>query len=119
MEDYEVLKSSLIGIAGELYRFQSVFARMVSRFPMEEQNKYISQYSWFSKRVVKALDGAGLRIIDLQGKEYDPGMAVIPINLDEFGPDDRLFVEQMMEPVIMEGNKVIKTGTVFLGRIEP
>jgi hypothetical protein len=118
MEDYEALKSSLIGIAGELFRFQSVFVRMVSRFPVEEQSKYISQYSWFSKRVIKALDGAGLRLIDLQGKEYDPGMAVIPINLDDFGTEDRLYVEQMMEPVIMEGNKVIKTGTVLLGRIE-
>ena len=118
MDDYESLKGSLIGIAGELFRFESVFMRMLARFPLEEQPKYASQYTWFSKRVIKALDAAGLRIIDLKGKIYDPGMAVTPINLDEFDQDDPLYIEQMMEPIIMEGNKVIREGTVILGRIE-
>ena len=119
MEDYDALKSSLISIAGELFRFRGVFLKMLARFPQEEQPKYWSQFSWFSKRVVKALDGAGLRIVDdLEGKEYDAGMAVTPINLDDYAPDDRLYIVQMMEPIIMEGSKVIKTGTVYLGRFQ-
>ena len=118
MEDYEVMKNSLISIAGELFRFEGVFARILARMPTDEQIKYSSQYSWFSKKVIKALDTAGLRVINLQGKEYDPGMAATPINLDDFGPDDRLYVEQMVEPIIMEQGNVVKTGTILLGRLE-
>ena len=118
MEDYEMMKNSLISIAGELFRFEGVFARILARMPTDEQIKYSSQYSWFSKKVIKALDAAGLRVINLQGKEYDPGMAATPINLDDFGPDDRLYVEQMVEPMIMEQGNVVKTGTILLGRLE-
>ena len=112
------MKNSLISIAGELFRFEGVFARILVRMPTDEQIKYSSQYSWFSKKVKKALDTAGLRVINLQGKEYDPGMAATPINLDDFGPDDRLYVEQMVEPIIMEQGNVVKTGTILLGRLE-
>ena len=118
MEDYEALKNSLIGIAGELFRFEGVFERVLARLPIDEQQKYMSQYSWFSKKVIKALDLAGLKILNLQGKEYNPGMAVTPINLDDFDPEDHLYIQQMIEPIIMEQNTVIKTGTVILGRFD-
>lgn len=117
-EEYVALKNSLIGIASELFRFRTVFGRVLSRLPAEEHEKYLSQYQWFAKRVVKALETAGLRVIDLQEKEYDPGMAVTPMNLDDFDPEDSLYIAQMMEPIIMEQDKVIKNGTVILGRFE-
>ena len=64
------------------------------------------------------MEDAGLLCIDVEGKIYDPGMAVTPLNIDDFEPDDDLFVEQMMEPIIMRDGKVQKTGTVLLGRFE-
>ena len=42
MEDYEVMKNSLISIAGELFRFEGVFARILARMPTDEQIKYSS-----------------------------------------------------------------------------
>ena len=38
--------------------------------------------------------------------------------IDEFEPDDKLFVEQIIEPIIMSENAVYKTGTVILGRVK-
>ena len=118
MEDYEALKSSLVSIASELFRFRQVFERVLSGYPLDVQNKYISQYNWFSKRVEKALDVANMKVVDLSRKEFDPGMPVTAVNLDDFSPEDRLYIEQMIEPVVMENNKVIKAGTVILGRFE-
>ena len=62
------------------------------------------------------MDDSGLSVISVDGQPYDPGMAVTPLNLEDFEADDVLYVEQTMEPIIMEGDTVIKTGTVLLGR---
>lgn len=113
----ERLKNNLITIASELLRFQRVFEKAVSKLDIEEQNKYLSQYAWFSKRVLKALSDSDLRIINFEGQTYDLGMVPTPLNLGDFEPDDKLFVAQTIEPTIMQGDTVCKTGTVILGRI--
>lgn len=117
-DELELMKSNLIVIATELFRVQRVFNKAMSKLDVDEQTKYNSQFAWFSKRVSKALDDSGLRIIDLAGQLYDPGMAVTPLNIEEFETDDVLYVAQTMEPIIMQNDVVVKTGTVLLGRIE-
>lgn len=117
-EKYEQLQNSIADIASELFRFQRVFEKAIKKLSIEEQNKYISQFSWFSKRVTKAMSEADLRVLNLEGLPYDPGMAVTPLNIDDFEKDELLFVEQMMEPIIMADDAVYKTGTVILGRAE-
>jgi len=112
----EKLTNSLISIASELFRFQQVFSKAISKLELDEQSKYSSQFSWFSKKVLKAIDEANLRIVDVNGQTYDPGMAVTPLNIEDFEPNDILYVKQMMEPIIMNGDTVVKTGTVILGR---
>ena len=59
-----------------------------------------------------------MRIQNAEGQLYDPGMAITPLNIDEFDPDDPLYVEQMIEPIIMQGDTVCKIGTAILGRVE-
>lgn len=114
----DLLTKSLVDIMGETYRFKRVFMKVISKLEVEDQNKYTSQFAWFTKRVDKATENAGLSVVDLSGQEYDPGMAVTAMNIDDFEPDDVLYIEQMMEPIIMKDDKVQKTGTVLLGRIE-
>lgn len=112
------LTDSIIAIASETFRFQRVFAKAISKLDIEEQNKYSSQFAWFSKKVIKAIDDAGLRIVNVDGQLYDPGMAVTPLNIEDFETDDILYIAQTMEPIIMQENTVVKTGTVILGRKE-
>ena len=114
--DIEKLQSSIVAIASELYRFQRVFEKAVSKLEIDERGKYMSQFAWFSKKVVKALEKADLKLLNLEGQLYDPGMAVTPLNIDEFETDDQLYILQTIEPIIMKDNKVYKTGTVILGR---
>ncbi len=117
-QDYTRLESSLIAIASELFRFQRVFEKAVSKIEVDDQGKYMSQFSWFSKKVTKAIEEANLKLLNLEGQLYDPGMAVTPLNLDDFDTEDKLYIAQTIEPVIMKQDKVIKTGTVILGRVE-
>ncbi len=116
MEDTQKLLDSLIQIASELQRLEKVFYKAIGKLDLDEQNKYASQFSWFTKRVTKALDQAGLTRISIENQVYDPGMAVTPLNLDDFDNDETLVVDQMIEPIIMRGNDVVKTGTVVLRR---
>ena len=117
-KDNSNLQNTLLTIASELFRFQRVFEKAVSKLEIDEQGKYMSQFLWFSKKVSKALDEADLKLVNLEGQPYDPGMAVTPLNIDEFEIEDRLYVDQTIEPIIMQQDKVIKTGTVILGRAE-
>lgn len=116
--DYEQLQGSLVSIASELFRFQRVFEKAVSKLEIDERSKYMSQYAWFSKKVYKALDETNLKLLNVEGQLYDPGMAVTPLNIDDFETDDQLYVLQTIEPIIMQDDRVYKTGTVILGRIE-
>ena len=95
-----------------------MFENAVSKLEIAEQGKYISQFAWFSKKVYKALGEADLKLLALEGQLYDPGMAVTPLNIDDFNTEDQLYVSQTIEPIIMQGDTVLKTGTVILGRVE-
>jgi hypothetical protein len=56
-------------------------------------------------------------LVNLEGQPYDVGMAVSALNLSDFSPDDALVVEQMLEPVIMGSEGLLKGGTVILGKV--
>ena len=110
--------NSLIQIASELFRFKKVFERVLAQIRIEDQNKYYSQYTWFEKKVLGALQESGLKMVDVRGRMFDPGLPVTAINIDEFGPEEELYVQEMIEPIIMQGDDLVKTGVVLLGKME-
>ena len=112
------LKESLVTIASEAFRLQRVLEKAISKLEADEKSKYMSQFAWFSKKVTKALEEAEIRVLNLEGQIYDPGMSVTPLNLDDFAVDDPLYVAQMIEPIIMQDDTVKRPGTVILGRVE-
>ena len=105
-------------IAVEEWRFRRTFERIAKMLDDTDSQKFKSQYSWFSKKVEAALNTAGLRVVNFEQQDYDAGMPVFALNLDDFEPNESLVVTQMIEPVIMADNKVQKTGTVILRRRE-
>jgi len=83
-----------------------------------ESGRYISQLRYYLKSVESSLETAGLKLVNLEGQVYDPGMAATALNLGDFSPDDQLVVDQMLEPIIMGSEGLLKTGTVMLRRVE-
>ena len=110
------LVDSIAAIASETFRLKSVFDKAVSRLDIAEQNKYQSQFAWFTKKVDSALKNAEISLVNLEGQLYDPGMAVTPLNLEDFDTDESLIIVQMIEPIVMKSGSIYKTGTVILGR---
>lgn len=107
----------LIDISVEGWRFARVFARMISKLDAGEAPRYANQARYFLKKIDDGLDGFGLRIVSLEGQPYDPGMAVSALNIADFGPDDILYVEQMVEPVVMGPDGLVRGGTAMLAKV--
>lgn len=108
------LRQPLIEIVIESWRLAKLFQRVLGKLEAAESNRYVNQIRYFQKRVDDTLLLTGMRLVSLEGLSYDPGMAVTPLNIADFGPEDALIVEQMMEPILMGQDGVVKSGTVLL-----
>jgi hypothetical protein len=112
------MREAVISMAVESWRFGRVFDRLLLKLEAGEQNRYKSQFRWFIKKVEEALEQADLRIVNVEGHPFDPGMAATPLNIEEFDAKDALMVDQMLEPIIMGKEGLVKTGTVTLRKVE-
>ena len=113
-QNNEQLERSLIDVAVESWRFSKLFARVVNKLDAGEGARYVNQLRYFQKKVEDNLASSGLRLVNVEGHPYDPGMAASALNLGDFGPDDVLLVDQMLEPIIMGSDGLRKQGTVML-----
>jgi hypothetical protein len=118
IEGNEQIEQSLINIAVESWRFSRLFEKVVSKLDAGESARYINQLRYFQKKVEESLDSNGLKLVNVEGQPYDPGMAASALNLGDFGPDDVLLVDRMLEPIIMGPNGLCKQGTVMLRRTQ-
>ena len=120
MQDYDNhnIEQSMIDIAVESWRFSRLFGKVVSKLDAGESGRYINQLRYFRKKIEESLDTNGLKLVNVEGQTYDAGMAASALNLGDFGPDDVLLVDQMVEPIIMGPNGLHKEGTVMLRKVE-
>ena len=114
----EQWEQSLIDIAVESWRFSRLFGKVASKLDAGESGRYMNQLRYFQKKVEEGLEANGLKLVNVEGHPYDPGMAASALNLGDFGPDDVLLVDQMLEPIIMGSNGLRKQGTVMLRKAE-
>ncbi len=116
-DENERMEQSLIDISVESWRFSRLFGKVVSKLDAGESARYVNQLRYFQKKVEDNLDSNGLTLVNVEGQSYDPGMAVAALNLADFGPEDMLLVDQMLEPIIMGPNGLRKQGTVMLRKV--
>jgi hypothetical protein len=114
----EDLTKSLLDIAVESWRFGRLFDRLLSKLDAGEQGRYRGQFRWFQRKLEEALTSAGLRLVNVEGHPFDPGMAATSLNIGEFDSRDVLIVDQMLEPIIMGPEGIVRTGTVTLRKVE-
>ena len=113
----EQMEQSLIEMALESWRFARLFSRVVTKLDAGESSRYVNQLRYFQKKLEESLDANGLKLVNVEGQPYDPGMAASALNVGDFGPDDELLVDQMVEPIIMGPEGLRKQGTVMLRKV--
>ena len=101
-------ESTIIKIVTENWRLTKLFQKVTTKLDLSEQNRYINQLRYFEKTINNCLQDVGMKIIHIEGQVYDSGMAVSPINIDEFEQEDQLIIDQVLEPLIMGNDGTIK-----------
>lgn len=112
------IERALIDVAVESWKFSRIFAKVVNKLDAGEGGRYVNQLRYFQKRIEQNLDSAGLKLVNVEGHVFDPGMAASPLNIEDFGPEDALLVDQMVEPIIMGRDGLKKQGTVMLRKVQ-
>lgn len=93
-ESNHQMEQSLIDIAVESWRFSRLFGKVVSKLDAGESGRYINQLRYFQKKVEECLESNGFKLVNVEGLPYDAGVAASAINIDDFGADDHLIVDQ-------------------------
>lgn len=115
---HEDLVKSLIDISVESWRFARLFARLLGKLDAGDGTRYSNQLRYYIKRLEDNLEIAKIRLVNIEGQPYEAGNATTALNIGDFGPDDRLLVDQMIEPIIMGPDGLIRMGTVMLRKAE-
>jgi hypothetical protein len=114
----EQLEGALIDLAVESWRFSRVFMRALGKMGPEEVARFANQLRYFQKKLEETLAASGMKLVNVEGLPFDPGMAATALNVGEFGPHDQLLVEQMIEPIIMGTEALRRQGIVMLRKVD-
>ena len=111
---HDVAVSALMDMAVESWRFSRLFIRMIRKLDAEDTTRYANQLNYFLDKVNESLRQLDMQLVNIEGQLYDHGMAASPLNIADFDANDSLIVDQMLEPIIMSPNGLVRTGTVML-----
>jgi hypothetical protein len=112
------LEATIIDLAVESWKFSRLFMRAISKLDAGEEPRYMSQLRYFRKRLEEDLATADLRLVDVEGQVFEPGIAASALNVGDFSAEDRLVVAQMLEPIIMNSDGLRRLGVVTLRKVE-
>jgi len=114
----ESLEKMVIDMAIESWRFSRLFIKVANKLDAGEASKYINQLRYFQKKIEDDLNDIDLKMVFLEDQTFDAGMAVSVINMEDFEAQDLLFVDQMIEPIIMGADGLKRPGTVTVRKAQ-
>ena len=107
-------QTALVKLAVESWRFGRAYEKAISKLSVSDRVIFEGALAAFGKKIEEALVAMDMRIVGIEGTPFDPGIAAIPLNIEDFGPDDELVVDRMMEPIIMGRSGIVRMGSVTL-----
>ena len=104
----------------EEYRFLKSYVSLLNKAMSDEKQKYKGLLDFHVNRLQDFMKECNLKIVDIEGKKYDEGLSITPLNIEDFGKSDVLIIKQVIEPLIIstKDGSIIKSGTVMLEKIE-
>ncbi|KFN50668.1 hypothetical protein [Arenimonas composti] len=105
---------AVVDLAVDAWKLARLFERVVARLDAGEQGRYVNQARFLLRRIDATLEAAGARLVSIEGQVFEPGQAATPLNLADFDADTPLVVAQMLEPIVMGREGVLRMGTMLL-----
>ena len=118
-KEYEVsseTESKIIATVVELYKFNTTFSRMLQKLSEEDQPRFLNKYQYFSKKIIELANSIDVQVNDFCGFDFDPGLPVSILNLEDYDIEDELIISQMLEPAIMKDGKLVKMGVALVSK---
>lgn len=110
----------IVDLIVEEYRFLKSYVSLMNKVLSDEKPKYKSVYDFHVRKIQDIMAECNLKIVELEGKKYDDGLSITPLNIEDFEKNDVLIVKQVIEPLIIstKDGSIIRSGTVMLEKIE-
>jgi hypothetical protein len=113
-EPDKIASEAIVKLVVESWRFIRVFEHALSGLDAMEAARYRGSADAFGKKIEEALATMDMHMVSIEGTSFDPGMAATPLNIEDFGPDDELEVDAMVEPIVMDRRRLVRMGSVTL-----
>ena len=112
----EKCAQSITDLIVEEYRFLKSYTSMLTKISSDEKAKYNSTYEFHIKKMQEIMAECDMKIVEIEGCDYNDGLSIIPLNMEDFNKKDKLIIKQVIEPLIIapSNGKIIKSGTVIL-----
>lgn len=112
--DLDEAIGSLVDLAIEAWRFQKLFGKALAKLDQADAARFVNQHRFFLRKINRSLETAGLRLVNLEGQPYEDGSAATALNIADFENGDLVIVDQMIEPIVMKHDGLLRAGTVLL-----
>ena len=117
--DSEKMYMALADVVSEAWRLYTGIGKIQSNLidPISAR-KLNNKLERFKTKFLPASKKLGLEIVPLDNVDYEDGLQVNPINLDDFSDDEQLVVDVILEPCIKkcDSGEIIKKAVVTLRR---
>lgn len=109
----------IVGLIIEEYRFMKSYMSLTNKLLSDEGQKYKSVYNYHMNKIAEIMRECNMKIVDIEGKKYDDGLSITPLNIEDFQKDDELLISQVIEPLIIStlDGSIVNSGTVMLEKI--
>lgn len=112
--DKEKTEQFICGLLTEMWRIQKSYESALEKTEEKVRKRYENQIRFFVKRITTLCQENGYKLINYEGNAFDPGFPIDVVNMSEFSDTEKIMVAQMLEPVIMKENRVLKSGLAIV-----
>ena len=112
---HEAALNCLVQVASDAWRLARLSRRFIDRLQPEDGARSLNQLRYLHRKIEDELLNCGIRIINLEGQPFDVGVAATALNADELQGLENLYIMQMIEPIVMGPDGLLKTGLMVLG----
>ena len=114
--EIEAARSQVAEIAGDAWRLAKLLERVERKLQGADRDRCRIRREDCLNKLKRSLADFGVRLIDLEGRDYEAGVAIEPVGMDRFPGRRDWVIEAMIEPIVMGPKGLIKQG---VARVKP
>lgn len=108
-------KDTAVQLCVEFWKLAKAAAKTVELLDETQGRKLSSQIKFSERQLATLAAGLEIKIVDFDGEDFHPGLAASADNEDDFEAETDLVVTKTLEPAIVSGMSVLKSGRVLVG----